>query len=65
MMKTLDDMLNERNDPNPYKDIILYHGSRGGIDGDIAPISRARCDFGQGFYLGEEEKQALEEALAQ
>jgi len=31
---------------------ILYHGSRGGIEGDIQPISRVRCDFGRGFYLG-------------
>ncbi len=39
-------------------DIILYHGSREGIKGDIQPISRARCDFGKGFYMGESEKQA-------
>nr|WP_297765654.1 DUF3990 domain-containing protein [uncultured Butyrivibrio sp.] len=40
------------------KDIILYHGSRGGIDGDIKPVSRVRCDFGRGFYLGENKNQA-------
>lgn len=40
------------------EDIILYHGSRGGIDGLIRPISRVRCDFGQGFYMGESEEQA-------
>lgn len=34
------------------KDIILYHGSRGGIEGPIRPSSRERCDFGRGFYLG-------------
>lgn len=28
------------------KDIILFHGSRGGIDGPIKPSSRIRCDFG-------------------
>lgn len=28
----------------------LFHGSRGGIEGDIKPISRPRCDFGQGFF---------------
>jgi len=39
-------------------DIILYHGSRGGIDGPIAPTSRARCDFGKGFYMGQHEMQA-------
>lgn len=39
-------------------DIILYHGSRGGIKGKIRPISRERCDFGAGFYLGQHEMQA-------
>lgn len=39
------------------QDMILYHGSREGIQGKIAPISRNRCDFGAGFYLGEDEKQ--------
>ena len=33
-------------------DLILYHGSRGGIQGNIKPISRERCDFGKGFYMG-------------
>lgn len=40
------------------EDIVLYHGSRGGIDGKIEPISRARCDFGKGFYMGESAEQA-------
>lgn len=40
------------------KDIVLYHGSRGGIDGQIKPISRARCDFGKGFYMGTNPLQA-------
>ena len=40
-----------------YEDILLYHGSRGGLEGDIAPISRQRCDFGRGFYMGENEMQ--------
>ncbi|MCC6095220.1 MAG: DUF3990 domain-containing protein [Eubacterium sp.] len=38
--------------------IILYHGSRGGIEGNISPISRERCDFGKGFYMGTSELQA-------
>ena len=37
----------------------LYHGSRTGIRGDISPISRARCDFGRGFYMGTEKMQPL------
>ncbi len=40
------------------KDVILYHGSRGGLQGAIKPISRIHCDFGQGFYMGENSKQA-------
>lgn len=40
------------------KDQILYHGSKGGIDGDICPCSRVRCDFGEGFYMGTSLMQA-------
>ncbi len=36
----------------------LYHGSRGGIVGDIKPESRSRCDFGRGFYMGTNKDQA-------
>lgn len=32
--------------------MILYHGLRNGITSNISPISRERCDFGKGFYLG-------------
>ena len=39
--------------------IILYHGSKSGITGDIAPKSREMCDFGRGFYLGTEPAQPL------
>ena len=39
-------------------DMILFHGSRGGIKGDILPISRMRCDFGKGFYMGTNPDQA-------
>lgn len=39
------------------QDVILYHGSRGGIEGGIKPVSRERCDFGKGFYLGENSMQ--------
>jgi hypothetical protein len=40
------------------KDIKLYHGSRGGIEGDIEPCSRLHCDFGKGFYMGTDKQQA-------
>ena len=39
--------------------IILYHGSKSGIEGAIAPKSREQCDFGRGFYMGTEAAQAL------
>lgn len=39
--------------------VLLYHGSKSGIEGDIAPRSRKQCDFGEGFYMGTEPSQAL------
>ena len=39
--------------------ILLYHGSKNGLVGKIAPISRERCDFGRGFYMGTAPEQAL------
>ena len=38
---------------------IFYHGSKKGIIGAIAPISREECDFGQGFYMGTSTLQPL------
>lgn len=37
----------------------LYHGSKSGIKGDIKPCSRAACDFGIGFYMGNKEDQPM------
>ena len=39
--------------------VLLYHGSKNGLDGDIQPISRELCDFGKGFYMGTEKIQPL------
>ena len=39
--------------------VLLYHGSKAGIEGTIAPKSRKQCDFGEGFYMGTEPSQAL------
>lgn len=39
--------------------VTLYHGSKSGLRGDIRPISRELCDFGQGFYMGTEKSQPL------
>ena len=39
--------------------ILLYHGSKSGIVGDIAPKSRKQCDFGMGFYMGTDPNQPL------
>ena len=36
--------------------MLLYHGSKSGIQGDIRPdykSNRETCDFGKGFYLGD------------
>ena len=41
------------------KGVVLYHGSKSGIKGPIAPISREHCDFGKGFYMGTEPYQPL------
>lgn len=39
--------------------VLLYHGSKFGIDGKIEPKSRKQCDFGKGFYMGSNPGQAL------
>ena len=39
--------------------IILYHGSKSGLVGEVKPISRERCDFGKGFYMGTTPEQPL------
>lgn len=39
--------------------VTLYHGSKSGINGEIAPISRKHCDFGKGFYMGTDRTQPL------
>lgn len=39
--------------------VTLYHGSKSGIRGTIAPISRESCDFGKGFYMGTDRIQPL------
>lgn len=39
--------------------ILLYHGSKSGIQGKIEAKSRSRCDFGKGFYMGTDPAQAL------
>ncbi|MGN0906345.1 MAG: helix-turn-helix domain-containing protein, partial [Bullifex sp.] len=38
---------------------VLYHASRFGLSGNIQPISRNRCDFGRGFYMGTDPIQPL------
>ena len=39
--------------------VTLYHGSKSGLKGPIAPISRDRCDFGKGFYVDTDRMQPL------
>ena len=44
---------------NTENKLVLYHGSKRGLIGDIAPISRDECDFGRGFYMGTNTLQPL------
>lgn len=44
---------------NNKDSLILYHGSKSGIKGCVAPISRNECDFGKGFYMGTSTLQPL------
>ncbi|MBR6917078.1 MAG: DUF3990 domain-containing protein [Clostridia bacterium] len=39
--------------------VLLYHGSKSGVEGKIEPKSRSQCDFGKGFYMGTVAAQAL------
>lgn len=50
-----------RTKEHPLSDdkLILYHGSKKGLQGEIVPISRRECDFGQGFYMGTTALQPL------
>lgn len=38
---------------------LLYHGSRDGLDGEIRPISRTKCEFGSGFYMSQDVNAAM------
>lgn len=55
------DKISEETDKIPKVEgrILLYHGSKSGIFGDIAPKSREMCDFGRGFYMGTDPAQPL------
>lgn len=44
---------------NADNKVTLYHGSKSGIKGAISPVSRDKCDFGKGFYMGTEKIQPL------
>ena len=39
--------------------ILLYHGSKSGIEGEIGLHSRKQCDFGKGFYMSTDPGQSL------
>lgn len=49
-MNKIDSLLNK---------VSLFHGSKSGLKGEIKPISRERCDFGAGFYMGTDVWQPL------
>ncbi len=52
-------IINTKSYDNTNDKLVLYHGSKKGIVGDIAPISRGECDFGSGFYMGTNTLQPL------
>lgn len=54
-----DDIVNDLKGESDDDKLIVYHGSKKGIIGEIAPISRSSCDFGKGFYLGTDPAQPL------
>lgn len=55
----LDSHLNSNQNEQDKTIVTLYHGSKSGIRGTIAPISRNHCDFGKGFYMGTNYTQPL------
>lgn len=58
-MKKGYDIPKDRSITNIKESITLYHGSKSGIRGTIAPMSREHCDFGKGFYMGTDRIQPL------
>ena len=52
-------IINTKTYDNNSDKLVLYHGSKKGIVGGIAPISRDECDFGSGFYMGTNTLQPL------
>ncbi len=56
----LDKIQRAANNINPDENRkLLYHGSKSGIVGKITPKSRRQCDFGTGFYMGNDPNQPL------
>ena len=55
----VDMILKNKQVPSSEEHLVLYHGSKKGLTGEIAPISRAQCDFGKGFYMGTNTLQPL------
>lgn len=52
-------ILKQKTWTEPSEKLVLYHGSKEGIVGDIKPVSRSECDFGKGFYMGTTTLQPL------
>lgn len=55
----VDMILKNKKVPSTEEHLVLYHGSKKGLTGEIAPISREQCDFGKGFYMGTNTLQPL------
>lgn len=59
LQKYIEDKIKEEIQTISSEGIILYHGSKSGLVGEIGPKSRERCDFGKGFYMGTDILQPL------
>ena len=55
----VDMILKNKQAPSSEEHLVLFHGSKKGLTGEIAPISREQCDFGKGFYMGTNTLQPL------
>lgn len=61
LLRMIHDRIDEERSKIDFEEgrIVLYHGSKSGIQGKIQPNSREHCDFGKGFYMGTEPMQPL------
>ena len=52
-------ILKQKTWTEPSENLVLYHGSKERIIGDIKTVTRSEYDFGKGFYMGTTTPQPL------